>query len=133
MPLYRYVKADPVIPRAQRRGSRVVSFSLIGFGGAILAWVLWPILSFSVISSDLFAQTVTPIQDSFASAKLDKNVGSLSPVVFAASNTAPAGSDFTNANAWFPTAPQKKVVTPVTNYLLSIPKLKLIDAEVTVA
>ncbi len=133
MPLYRYVKADPVVPRQKRRGSRVASFSLIGLGGAILAWVLWPILSFSVLSSDLFAQTVTPIQDSFSSKAFDKNVANLSPVVFAASDTAPTGGDFTNANAWFPTAPQKKVVTPVNTYLLSIPKLKIIDAEVTVA
>lgn len=133
MPLYRYVKADPVVPRQKRRRSRVVSFSLIGLGGAILAWVLWPIVSFTVISSDLFAQTVTPIQDSLASTKLDKNVANLSPVVFAASNTAPTGSDFTNANAWFPLAPQKKVVTPVNTYSLSVPKLKIFDADVTVA
>lgn len=53
--------------------------------------------------------------------------------MFAASNTVQTGSDFSNANAWFPTAPQKKVVTPVNTYLLSIPKLKISGAEVTIA
>ncbi|KKW09990.1 MAG: Sortase family protein [Microgenomates group bacterium GW2011_GWC1_49_7] len=116
--LYRYVKAPPVSPR--RRASRRVSFGLMGLGGIILAWVAWPILSFSLASGDLFSQTVTPIAES-------KN---LSPVVFAAGD--PGIADFTNANAWFPTAPQKKVVTAVNSYTISIPKLKIVDAEVLI-
>jgi sortase A len=64
----------------------------------------------------MFASTVTPISDT----------NSIAPVVY-------ASSDFTNANAWFPTSPQKKVVTPVNTYTLSIPKLKISDAMVTVA
>src|SRR5690348_10699784 len=123
MPLYRYVKAAPVMPRVKRRGSRAVSFGLMTFGGLILAWAFWPILSFNIINGDLFATTVAPVPDSFKS----------SPVVFAASDAITGGSDLTNANAWFPTAPQKKVVTPVNTYTLSIPKLKVFDADVTVA
>jgi sortase A len=63
----------------------------------------------------MFAATVTPVSDS----------GSVSQVAFAA--------DFTNANAWFPTSPQKKIVTPVNTYTLSIPKLRIANAMVTVA
>lgn len=123
MPLYRYVKSAPVVPRS-RRGSRILSFLLIALGAGILIWTFWPIVSFSMMSGDLFAQTVTPIQD----VNTD-----LSPVAYAAPNTNSPGSDLTNPNAWFPMAPQKKVVTPVNTYTLSIPKLKIQDAAVTVA
>ena len=89
----------------------MVSFFLITLGGGILVWAFWPIISFSMTSGDLFAATVTPIQDT----------------------TVYAASDFSNPNAWFPTAPQKKVVTPVNTYTLSIPKLKIENALVTIA
>lgn len=123
MPLYRYVKSAPVAPR-QRRGSRALSFLFIALGGGILIWTFWPIVSFSVLSGDLFAQTVTPIQEAGTN---------LSPVAYAAANAAPDDSGLTNPNTWFPTSPQKKVVTPVNTYTLSIPKLKIQDATVTVA
>lgn len=115
MALYRYVKyAPPARPR--RRISRVVSFTFLSLGAAVLVWVLWPILSFSIVNADMFAGTVTPVSDT----------RSIAPVVY-------AGSEFTNANAWFPTSPQKKVVTPVNTYTLSIPKLKITNATVTIA
>ena len=117
MPLYRYVKSVPLRPRS-RRGSRLFSFLLIAVGAGILIWTFWPIVSFSMISANLFSEIVTPIQDSTA---------------YAAPNTVAAPSDFSNPNAWFPTSPQKKIVTPVNTYTLSIPKLKIINAEVTVA
>ena len=41
--------------------------------------------------------------------------------------------DYSNANVWFPTHPQKKGVTPVNTYLLSIPKLRIENAVVMVA
>jgi len=110
MALYRYVKSAPLRPRT-RRGSRGLSFLFIALGGGILIWTFWPIVSFSMISGDLFSETVTPLQDS----------------------TVYAASDLSNPNAWFPTSPQKKVVTPVNTYTLSIPKLKIQDALVTVA
>lgn len=116
MALYRYVKSAPA-KRVRRPATRAVSYTLLAVGAAVLIWVLWPILSFSIINADMFASTVTPVSDS-------KNI---SPVAYAASN------DFTNANAWFPTSPQKKVVTPVNTYTLSIPKLKIADATVTIA
>jgi len=117
MPLYRYVKSAPSMPRS-RQGSRMLSFLLIALGGSILIWTFWPIVSFSMTSGDLFREIVTPIQDGTA---------------YAAPNMDSSGADLTNPNAWFPTSPQKKVVTPVNTYTLSIPKLKIQDALVTVA
>lgn len=113
MALYRYIKSAPQ-RRPRRRTPRVISFSLMGLGAAILIWVVWPILSF-VLTSGQFAPTVTPVVDA----------SSTSPVAYAA--------DYTNPNSWFPTSPQKKVVAPVNTYTLSIPKLKIFDAMVTIA
>jgi sortase A len=117
MALYRYVKSVPKIRRSHR-GVRVLSFLFIAMGVGILIWTFWPIVSFSMMSGDLFSEIVTPLQDGTA---------------YAAPNTNPPGGDLTNPNAWFPTSPQKKVVTPVNTYTLSIPKLKIQDAIVTIA
>lgn len=118
MPLYRYVKSAPVTPR-HRQGSRTLSFLLIALGAGILIWTFWPIVSFSLTSNDLFATTITPLQGS--------------TVVYAAPDAYSPGSDLSNPNAWFPTAPQKKVVSQVNTYTLTIPKLKIQNALVTVA
>lgn len=121
MPLYRYVKAAPVVHRPRRRVSRTLSFSFMGLGAAILIWVMWPILSFSLMSGNL-APIVTPV--------VDANTASY--VAYAAG--ASGGSDpSSNPNAWFPTSPQKRVVTPVNTYTISIPKLHIANALVTVA
>jgi sortase A len=114
MPLYRYVKFAPE-KKSRRRVSRAVSFTLLSLGAFLLIWVLWPILSFNIVNAEMFAGIVTPVSDASA----------VSSVAYAA--------DYTNANAWFPTSPQKKIVTPVNTYTLSIPKLKISDAMVTVA
>src|SRR5260221_6234184 len=98
----------------------------------LLLWVAWPILSFMFISEGLFVKTVTPISDVVSSVK-SNNI--LSPIVLAASDAdSPVQQvgDFTNANAWFPTLPQKKVVTPVNTYHLTIPKLKINNATVVI-
>lgn len=115
MALYRYIKSAPAA-RPRRRASRAVSFSFLGLGAALLLWVMWPILSFSIVNGDMFARTVTPVSDT----------KSIAPVAYA------AAGEFTNANAWFPTSPQKKVVTPVNTYTFSIPKLKIADATVLI-
>lgn len=122
MALYRYVKSSQG-SRPRRRVSRVVSISLLVAGAGILVWVLWPILSFSIVNADMFASTVTPVSDT----------SNISSVAYAATGQLTGGNDLTNANAWFPTSPQKKVVTPVNTYLMSIPKLKIANATVTIA
>jgi sortase A len=79
----------------------------MGLGAAILIWVLWPILSFSLYAGDL-SPTITPVVSAY------DDVSS-------------------NPNTWFPTSPQKSVVTPVNTYSLSIPKLNIHNATVTIA
>lgn len=107
----------------------MVSFVLMLFGAGILTWVLWPIVSFLLVSDSLFTAVIGPISDGATTAQ---SSAPLAPVVLAAADTS-AAVDFTNANAWFPAVPQKKVVTPVNSYMLSIPKLKINNATVTIS
>ncbi len=53
-------------------------------------------------------------------------------MVLAAGQITPGGDTSTDANSWYPTKPQKKVVSPVNAYTLSIPKLKIKDASVVI-
>ena len=108
MPLYRYVKAQPT--KSVKR-SAYISYGLMGTGVLILLWTLWPILSFSIFANTL-TKTVSP-------------VGPFTPIVQAA--------DTLNPNTWFPISPQKRVTAKVNTYTLSIPKLKIKDALVTIA
>jgi hypothetical protein len=133
MPLYQYVKAPPTVYRPRRKRPVGASFLLMGLGGGILLWVLWPILSFAALSDSVFSSIITPISDS----QKIINGSPLSSVAYAASSAEtlvnPASADFTNANMWYPTAPQKHYVPQVGTYSLSIPKLKINNALVTIA
>ncbi len=125
--MYRYLKAPPRRVRRLRRGGRI-SFVLMSIGGLLLFWALWPILSFTAISDEIFSKTIAPIGEAVSTTRVNK---SLSPVAVAA-DSGLTSVDFTNANAWYPSVPQKRVVTPVNSYTLSIPKLKIKDALVRI-
>jgi sortase A len=119
MTLYRYVKAPLVRPSRNNR-IRGLSFILITIGGGVLLWALWPIVSFTTFGDTLFPHTVSP-------------VAPVSPIAFAAAPEITGSSDLTNANLWYPTSPQKHIVTRVNTYTISIPKLKIANALVTVS
>lgn len=93
---------------------------MMGIGLILIVWTVWPILSFILIDQSLLAKTVSPLADAVG-------VKPLNSVAYATGS-----NDFTNANAWFPTKPQKKIVSPVNSYSLSIPKLGLENASVTI-
>jgi sortase A len=113
MPLYQYIKAPPATMKPPRRRSRRISFIFMGLGTGILIWVIWPILSFTVFGEDVFSHIVTPINAETLIASTNK--------------------DTSNANAWYPTAPQKHISSQVNTYTISIPKLKINNALVTIA
>jgi len=127
MALYRYVKSEPVVFRPRRR-IRGLSFILMTFGGGILIWVSWPILLFTLTSDTTFSKIVAPVE-------MDTPV---SPVALAAGSpetvnpTTANAVDFTNANIWYPTSPQKHVTAKVNTYTVSVPKLKIEDAQVII-
>ena len=128
MALYKYVKQ---LPKKEHRIPPIFPYLLIAGGVMILSWVLWPILSFQIASGILFARTVTPVADTGGFSATNKNV------VVAASEEVlgqtKSQSDLSNPDSWFPGRTQKKVITPVNSYMLSIPKLRIKDATVIIA
>jgi sortase A len=129
MALYKYVKSAPK-QRQTRRKITGISFLFMSLGGGLLLWAMWPILSFTIFSDTLFSKIVTPVTEDGGIIKSS----SLSPVAFAMTDPDTAvASDFSNANLWYPAAPQKHLVTPVNTYTLSIPKLKIENALVSVS
>lgn len=91
----------------------------------LLAWTLWPILSFAAVTQQTLTQTVSPVLESDStSTQKSKFFGDSKPGEIV---------DYTNANVWYPIRPQKKIVTPVNSYRLSIPKLHISFAPVIIA
>lgn len=135
MPIRTYVKVSPTprLPVLKHPGPpRALSYLFILTGIAILAWALWPIASFMLFTAPQFSRVISPVQDGLAATK---TLSVLSPIVSAASDgdSVENGPDYTNANIWFPASPQKKIVSKVTAYTLSIPKLGIKDALVTIS
>ena len=128
MALYRYVKSTRTHPRSRGKVPILASLLSISAGVGLLFWVGWPIVAFTVFTQNLFVGTVSPLaQDE------SLNKSSFAPTVLAAGEAvSPVGGGFTNANAWFPTLPQKKIVTPVNTYSISVPKLKISEATVII-
>jgi sortase A len=128
MALYKYVKQRP---RQARRIPPVFPYILIAGGVMILSWVLWPILSFQIASGILFGRTVTPVADTSSFSTANKNI------VVAASEEVlgqtKSQAELSNPDSWFSGKTQKKVITPVNSYTLSIPKLRIKDATVIIA
>jgi sortase A len=132
MALYQYVKAPPSVYRIPRKTIPFFSYVLMGLGGGILLWVMWPIVSFAATSDGLFSKIVTPISDA------QKTMATpLSSVAYATSGVDSLVSsdsvDYANANMWYPSVPQKHAAPQVNTYSLSIPKLKIQKALVTIA
>jgi sortase A len=94
---------------------------MIAAGIGLFMWTIWPIISFTVI------EQYAVIRGSSVFGRVDS--GTISPIVFAAD----AGEDLTKADAWLPTHPQKKSTGPIRTYTLTIPKIKITQALVTVA
>jgi sortase A len=128
MTLYRYVKVLPARSSSKKK-MRSLSFVFMTIGGCLLLWALWPILSFTTFGDTLFSHIVSPVSE----VKIISQSSSLSPVAFAAAPEITGNSDLTNANLWYPTSPQKHIVSKVNTYSLSIPKLKIANALVTIA
>lgn len=118
MAMYQYIKSYPKKPISR---PVTVSYIMMGIGILIIGWTVWPIVSFFTFDQSLFTSTVSPVADVLAARPI-------APVVLASS-----GDDLSDPNHWYPTKPQKKVVSPVNSYTLSIPRLNLFDATVVIA
>lgn len=141
---YQFIKAPPAVPAQLHdhglvapktsvvRHRSALSYLFILGGFLLLSWALWPIVSFMLISAPQFASVISPVQDEYSGSGV---LNVLSPMARAASdqNEGISGPDYTNANVWFPTSPQKRIVSTVTAYTLSIPKLHITDALVRIS
>ena len=86
----------------------------ITLGLCLLAWVIWPILSFQLVYGD-FNSTISPLAEDFIEiARAEEN------------------ADFTKASNWFPQNPSRKTVAWVDSYFISIPKLRIVNALVKI-
>ena len=117
MPLYRYVKQ---VPKRPVKRSIVVSFLFMGIGVGILLWTLWPILSFSLITQNMLTKTISPVAASaYEAGRILASVAQ--------------AAEYENPSSWYPTRPQKKVTATVNMYTISIPKLRIENANVIVS
>ncbi|MBI4062433.1 sortase [Candidatus Gottesmanbacteria bacterium] len=128
MALYRYIKSTPTRERSHRNVPVLISLLSISVGIGLLFWVGWPIIAFTVFTQNMLVGIVSPLAQDESS-----NKSPFAPPVLAAGEVVSSvGVGLTNANAWFPTLPQKKVVTPVNTYSISVPKLKISEAMVII-
>lgn len=122
MALYSYVHSK------HRRISRrwlvsILSLFLISGGVLVLSWVLYPILTFELFFSPKFAHVVRPVPNDTIAQAISKDISSVLGSV---------AVDYTKASNWFPKAAAINSPNLQNGYSLSIPKLNIIDARVTI-
>ena len=149
MALYQYIKAQPSVikqssPGRGRSGARTFVSTILGVAGLFLiVWVAYPIVSFEITSrfkyehSDALPNSDTTQKIWNQLAQNEHNVKSKSGggVVLAQTKNSddPTRLDYTKASNWFPNMPQSQMALNGRIYYLSIPKLKIKDAIVTIA
>ncbi len=128
MALYTYEK---VIPSPRKKLINYVSYISLGLGTLLLFWSLYPVISFEIYSRLIIQTRVTspvPITDIASSLQAANSIlGSYN--VFSSNLR-----DFTQASLWFPSVVQASDIkeTDIKEYFLSIPKLNIKEAHVTV-
>lgn len=119
MAIYSYTKK---ISSPTRGLIKIISIISIFTGCFILFWVLYPIVSFELFYAPKFGTLLRPIPNDVIkkafSTELSQVLGTT--------------ADFTKASAWFPSASTTTQVTSLSSYTLSIPKLHIDNATVSV-
>lgn len=113
---------------AKKKILRLISLGLFLTGASIVIYVFFPLLSWQIYFAPVFAsQNITaPIPQSTVVSS--STIGSL---IEGASNSL-LGTDYTNAQNWFPKFKFQKSGAPkFQSYTISIPKLKLNDIIVS--
>lgn len=120
MALYSYVKVR--FTKARKIAS-VISIICIVSGIGLLVWVAYPILTFELFYAPQFSGLVRPVPNEAIKNTLANDL----PSVLGSQNT-----DLTRASTWFPKAVNLKIASSTTTYTLSIPKIGIDNAVVTV-
>jgi len=128
MYVYRYIKEENNLKKKVVLNLSYVSLTI---GSLLLFWSFYPVISFEIYSR-LFIQTkiVSPIPTSSLVSSLKEAGTVLGSYQVFSSNL----KDFTQANLWFPNKPQTEISpkVKVKEYFLTIPKLNIFKAKVTV-
>lgn len=129
MALYSYRK---VYYTPRKRAITYVSYGSLIIGSLLLFWSFYPILSFEIYAR-LFIQS--NIQTPIPRTQVASAVAQANSVLGAADAFSSNLRDFTDVKLWFPDKPQGNEETrvPLKEYTLSIPKINIEDARVTVA
>lgn len=125
-----YLKAKP--KKITGRKVKFFSLTLMIGGFTLIALALWPIISFNVIISKRFTAMVIPVPNEQLVTN-PKRQGFSGIVEAQEENVGSTKSDYTKASIWFPKKPALKISQEDNvAYTLSVPKLKIIDAQVIV-
>lgn len=128
MALYLYVKKDQSV---QKKAINYFSYITLTIGSLLLFWSFYPIISFEIYSRVFLQSRVqSPVPKSDVATSLEKAKSVLGTYSIFSNNL----RDFTQANLWFPNAPQNRIENKINikQYSLSIPKLNIKDAKVIV-
>ncbi|MBI4067367.1 sortase [Candidatus Gottesmanbacteria bacterium] len=126
MALYSYVKQKP---QRFRRAFSLVSTFFVFTGLSLIGWVAYPIIAFELFYAPRFIGIIKPIPEKIISEALENRIlAAQNSEVFAAE----AGVDYTKASNWFPKASPQRIESEIVSYSISIPKLKIENAEVRV-
>lgn len=112
-------------PKKKQRLNIYIPFIMISGGLVLLFWVSWPIMSFKLITQNLFSNTISPIVNTETD---------LTTSVMAAGREESITeiADYTNPNVWYPQKPQKDTGILTKSYKLSIPTLGINNANVII-
>lgn len=129
MPLYHYRKQS-FSPK--KKAINYFSYISLTAGSLLLFWSIYPILSFQIYSKLVIGSSLrSPVPQSGVVSSLQEANAVLGSSTIFSNNL----RDFTQASLWFPTKPQDSTVISQSNvkeYYLSIPKLNINNAKVTV-
>lgn len=129
MAIHTYLKQNN---SPKKKAITYFSYVSLTIGSLLLFWSFYPVVSFEIYSR-IFLQkkTDSPIPTSQIASSLQQANSILGTYNIFSGNI----RDFTQANLWFPTIKQESAKRDMSlkNYSLSIAKLNIKDAKVTVA
>lgn len=127
MAIHHYVKKEI---RPQKKIVMYISYLSMIIGSLFLFWSFYPIISFEIYSRFYISdKLMTPVPRSTIISSLEQ----ANAVMGSNTNFSTNLSEYTKAGVWFPSKPQEiKEGLRLKNFTLSIPKINVKDAKVTV-
>ncbi|MCL5970561.1 MAG: sortase [Patescibacteria group bacterium] len=125
-----YLKAKT--KNQKRKSGKIISLIFMISGFLLMAIAFYPIVSFNIMIAPRFMTMVKPVPDEYLIKTSPKQGFTGIAKAQEQENSTVVAEDYTKASIWFPQRPAIKIAQQESkNYTLSIPKLKIIDAKVT--